>query len=668
MKNNFLFIPFLAVMLLSFGACTEHEDIPPGNDPTLPVIPEIDMVNTTYTGHVCVTESDDVLINYLLKRFTNISSKHNDDTRLVILGEKHAETILSDPQAFSEYTSYWYKNNALGLIRPGKNCLTLLKALQLQDIEEAQKQVTPEMIESQENIHLRIVRTDGHGMDYLILEKQHKKYSETILSYDEENNVIDTRNVDRSRDMSHVPSEFEFGRIAERAAEWMNEYFKNHTAKDVALTSSENKDYETIMAIHQTYIPITIDHYLPSHYYWTAPDESSPKPVSVEARATIQVVAGYNSVIDGDVYDLRLLQEYNSANIKSYIRFLTIHEHLEYNWRYSGGYYYGPSVGVRLHGNENSNFSFLDNSSVYEPAPQNKDKEYVVTHYPSTTSLGGNISVGGSAGNGGVSADASGSFSFNCTLPYNTVSEPVNGMPMTYSSNNRDYVNWNFQTNHTLHSLHWGFNPDFNEPPAITTGACTNEEAVTFSVVNSKLLKKEPVYIDLDLNFKTYHELARATIEDYDAWGHVSPEDHYKSIQAHCYTIKNHQMPQVYRYFEDYTPFCFYTSGVVDGSSGWTQFNTTLLNNDNYRAFAEDYLIRAVVEEDLDINAERVWRDALKSLQNRNNGNSTSESYIVALADEDDNHLSVGLYVHDGIWEIVENIDQLKKELTEKAR
>ena len=669
MKPKFLSIPFLAVMLLSYGACTEQENVPPPpNEPDSPAVSEGDLVRTTYTGAVCMEESDDALINYMLKRFTNISLEHTDDTRLVVLGEKRAEAILSDPETFSRYTSYWYNNNALGLIRPGENCLTLLKALELQDIEEAKKHVTPEMVNSQKNIHLRIARADGHSMDYLVLEKQYKKYNETFLSYDDNNNVVDSINEERSLDVQYMPSEYEIGRIAERAAEWMNDYFKHHLSKDVRLTSKDDNTYETVKAIHQVYIPVRIEHTLPRKYYWIRPEESSPQPVTVEARATIQTVAGYNSVIDGDVYDLKLQQEYNSANIVSYIKFKTIHKHLEYNWRYSGGYYYGPTVEVNLHGSENSKFSFQDNSSIYEPAPQNKDKEYVLTHYPATTTLGGSISVGGSAGTGGIGADANGSFSVSCTLPYTTVSEPVEGMPMTFSSNNRHNVKWNFQTNHTLHSLHWGFNPDFNEPPAITKGACPNEEAVTFSIKNSKLLKKEPVYIDVNLDFKTYHELGRATIEDHDALSHYSPQDHYKSLQSHCYAIKNYQMPQVYRYFEDYTPFCFYTSGVVDGSSGWTQFNTTLLTNDNYRALAEDDLIRAVVEEDLDINAEKVWRKALSSLLQSYNGSNTIESYIVALADEDNNHLSVGLYVHDGIWEIVEDVDLLKKELTEKAK
>ena len=122
-------------------------------------------------------------------------------------------------------------------------------------------------------------------------------------------------------------------------------------------------------------------------------------------------------------------------------------------------------------------------------------------------------------------------------------------------------------------------------------------------------------------------------------------------------------MPVVARYFKDYNPFCFYTNGTADGATGWAQLEAMLLDNSYYATFDSDAEIRSVTEQGLNGVAETAWREAMKSLIASYPGMDTSYSYIVALGYDVDKHLKVGLYIHDGVWEIIEDVDAKKEEL-----
>ena len=86
-------------------------------------------------------------------------------------------------------------------------------------------------------------------------------------------------------------------------------------------------------------------------------------------------------------------------------------------------------------------------------------------------------------------------------------------------------------------------------------------------------------------------------------------------------------------------------------------------SSSDYKALADGTQVRAVTIEELDKNAERIWRSSIERIASLNNGSSTSDSYIIALSDKDNNHLPVGLYIHNKIWEVVEDIDSLKEKL-----
>lgn len=660
MKRNLSQIIISGIVSLCICCSCEkwRTDIPedtPGDN-----IPTEDIVNTRFHGKVHIAETGELLTEFLQKRFPNVSNEWNEETQLIILGERTAAVFLENEESFQHIMEYWFRNNALAFINPGSKCLTLWNALRMQDISEAEKHITPELVSSYNDILVKVVRADGNMMTYHKLNKQNRAHIDIENIIKKEGSAGEQKTNTTSEEYEFVPKDFNIGLAAERVSEWMNNYFLNHPGSDIALRSSEEADYEGNMSTHTIYKQITVSHSICYDYYWCRMDEI-PKAATTEAIVRINTIAGYNDIINGDVYDITLIQEFDAG--KTFLDNYLIHEHLAYNWRYSGGYYYGPTVDLKIHGGSDAVFSFYDNTEIYSPVPVPEDNGYSVTHDPGSTTLGGSISGGGSANSKGITGSLSGTFSFSFILPKTTTTVPKDGMPLTYTTNHRDNICWNFESDFEVHDLHWGKNPDFNEPPYITKSHCITEEKVTFGVSNSKSLGHSPVYIDVATDFKTYHELARATIEDEDI-RHKECGDHYKRLTSHNFNTTNYTLPQVYRYFASYTPYCFYTSGVVDGGSGWTQLEATLQgSSSDYKALADGTQVRAVTIEELDKNAERIWRSSIERIASLNNGSSTSDSYIIALSDKDNNHLPVGLYIHNKTWEVVEDIDSLKEKL-----
>jgi len=102
---------------------------------------------------------------------------------------------------------------------------------------------------------------------------------------------------------------------------------------------------------------------------------------------------------------------------------------------------------------------------------------------------------------------------------------------------------------------------------------------------------------------------------------------------------------------------------LADGDGGWSSLEEMLNDNVYYKTFAGEAKIRAVREASLNVVAESAWRDTLKSLIANYSGRKTTSSYIVALGYNVSDHLSVGLYIRDGVWEIIEDVDAKKAEL-----
>ncbi|MBE6216008.1 MAG: hypothetical protein E7123_07265, partial [Bacteroidales bacterium] len=53
-------------------------------------IPTEDIVNTRFHGKVHIAETGELLTGFLQKRFPNVSNEWNEETQLIILGERTA--------------------------------------------------------------------------------------------------------------------------------------------------------------------------------------------------------------------------------------------------------------------------------------------------------------------------------------------------------------------------------------------------------------------------------------------------------------------------------------------------------------------------------------------------------------------------------------------------
>ena len=110
-------------------------------------------------------------------------------------------------------------------------------------------------------------------------------------------------------------------------------------------------------------------------------------------------------------------------------------------------------------------------------------------------------------------------------------------------------------------------------------------------------------------------------------------------------------MPEVWRYFMDYTPYMY--SSTADGDSdGWSNLEAILDDNVNYKAFKQENLeVGSTTEEGVEKNALIIWNSTIDSLIKQYNGTKTKDNYVVGLADVNGNHLNVGLQVDSlGVW------------------
>ena len=658
MKSSILYL--LLSLFLLIG-CSKEDDNILETDTPVPNKPAIvvDVVASKYNGRVIVLSDSNELMSYLYKRFVNTSQELAANAEVIILDESNVAKITSDSAKMDIVSSLWYKNKAFAFVNPGINALNFVAKLRATMSGQTYKALPDDVAASFANAHIYITKADGNEMIYNRISKQHKHHSTIVKTSNKEGAEADVSSSDRESDISYVPSDYEVGRIAERASEWCNANItSSETAQSVMFRSDADDPFAGNRVVRTIYTAITVSHSLCYDHYWCTLDEIPPMSTT-EAMVRINAIAGYSETIDSDIYDLVLTQEFNAAN--THLANYLIHEHLAYNWRYSGGYYYGPTVNISIDGGEGSSFSFYDNTDIYAPAPTPTADSYTVTHNPATTSFNGGVIGGASLSSSGLSGSLSGSFGFSFTLPSTSVTTPQKEMPLYYTPNH-NAIEWRYQTDWVLHDVHWGKNPDFNTPPQVTYSNCLTDQAVSFGVRNSKSLGQEPVYVDYNVNFKTYHELARAEIESENII-HKECGDHYQELVSHNYRFPMQQMPAVARYFKDYNPVCLYTQGAADGATGWAQLETMLLDNSYYATFDSNAEIRSVTEEGLNSVAEAAWRETMTSLIAGYTGIDTSYDYIIALGYDIDKHLKVGLYIHDGTWEIIEDVDAKKAEL-----
>lgn len=626
-----LAISFLALSCVKDDG-GEQSAPPPAGDPTEE--PTVDVVEEQYNGSVAVLSEDDAVVAYLRKRFPNITSEIEEQTRVAILGEQRAATMVADADAFKQVERFWRKNNALMFVKPGREALALL--LKLKGLSS--HEMSSEALESYKNLVLYATKADGYSMFYFDPRNGGAK-SLVIVEHEEDSSS--------SEESVAYPalSDYQMGRIAERTASWLKENVRaDERTVDISLCDAADDNYTKNMVTLTCYNEVIVDHNLAQRMWYTV--DHYVKALGyrrVDAVFQVNVVCGYNEVLGSDIYDLSFMESFDAAT--AYCENTVVWEHLEYRHKYAGGCYDTCRVKAELYSDRTS-FDFYGNTTVHEPVPTPQDKGYTTTHDPGSTTLGGSVTGGGTFGSSGVSGSISGSFSCSFTLPKTTVAVPEDAMPLSYSGKNNS-VSWAYDADITLYEVHPITNPDFIEPHPTLCSNYVTEQALTFQVQKTKEqeLGDVPVYLDLAVEYVTYHECAKDDKERCREW------------QSHKFRLGSYLLPTVARHFEDYSPKA-HSSGPVDAASGWPQLEATLKTNNNYLALAGDYLFRSPTEAGLVTVAERYWDETLDIFTNGNYTDRTRYDYVITLQDSKGKRLKRGLYIHDGIWEQVEDVDE----------
>lgn len=606
-------------------ACNDDDNIPVDND--IPGVvenqPTTDTVNTVLSKKICAlwNAENAPIKEFLQKRMTNISTSLNEDAEIIIMGEAGADQLMKDENSRLLLKELWNQNRPVAFVRPAQNALAVYTMLRGDEASA----IDPQTLERYSRYSIVVVKADGNSMTF-------ERFPSTF-TYRIEGQETDDKNqqtsIDENRTAEFTPNDFRWGQMAESICEWLKENSsaesKAHPAFRSRVTAGEINYY---VATHYTTLAIPRDAYY-----------NDSDTCTVTSKVIFSYTAGYNTQNEFDVYDVKI-EEIFPANI-SYKENWYSEEKALYNYKYTGGFYEGPQVELSL-STADSVFNFVDtnNTTLLAPVPTKQAGEISTTHYPGNWTLGGSVGIG----LGYKEAGGSGSFSFSYTLPTTTLTNVASEMPVSYKSDKNLPV-WTYSLTCDYDNIYTnsfpGINGDFHPEkiPAIAKEEVTTNQMITFAVKNTKNgLGDKKVILNAKVNFKC-HEVANSP------WH----EKHQ--------TIKNEKefkqdMPMVYRFFEKYTP-APYTIGANADAASWTNLETLLMNNVNYKAFKDETLtIGAVTEAKLDPTAQAVWEETIQSLIKQYNGRmGTSIDYTIGLTDSDGYYLPVGLQVKtDSTW------------------
>lgn len=223
---------------------------------------------------------------------------------------------------------------------------------------------------------------------------------------------------------------------------------------------------------------------------------------------------------------------------------------------------------------------------------------------------------------------------------------PHSDLPLQFNDNH-SWSEWEYGISNLdnypfIYETDWGFNADYVGTLEFSTKACKTEQAVTFMVANTENRGSSAITLCIDTRFGTYHEVGSPF-----TWARGYRYYYNKSFV---------NLPQVNRFFDRYTPDCYDSSDKADTQS-WNNLETLLKDNVKYKQFYnKDLEVGAVSEALLPTVADSIWADAIKSLITQYNGRDTHQEYVIGLANLNGVHLSRGLHIEDGKWQMVDDI------------
>lgn len=638
MRNlKFLLCPLcVGIMSLSMFSCSDDDSVSTGSVDLNGGQLAVDSVKTLFNGEVALLQQDnDRVMNYLNKRFVKTSAELSDNADVVVLDETKARELIAGGKEYDILKNIWSSNKILVFISPGSHAYQLVSQLN-QALSGSDSIVTApsdEALAAFNDVSIYAVRADGtalyHEAAGTIADAWHNDSRKTIEGQD---SLYSPAAGDSSQvsDVAPVLSEYDKGRIAENLASWLNEHALTGKQHHVAL-QSESSSFSVDPVCITRYYSVTVTHDWFKKY--SNSNASVPDSKTVDVKFHMDIYGAYSTTNKCDVYDVNMYEEFPAQN--TFVKDKYVYEKAAYNYKYTGGCYYGPRIDLYL---PNITESDIEVEEV-APLPQT-DGQYNKTHYPMQLGFGASLQ-GEISETPGISAG----LSMSCQLPYTTVSFNHSEMPISFSNDSK-HATWEYSTDYSIYKCNWGFNPKYQDLPDVVHSFCKTDQAVTFVVKNTKDYGSKTMKLNTNVRWKVYAEYA----DPWEHWNHRQWWDRSFSTT----------LPKVYRYFGKYTPYPMPGhSGTGDGSE-WGNLEERLMRNINYRALCDETLkVGAQVESGLDKTAESIWRSAIESLVTQYNGTTTTHEYVIALARENGSHIKLGLHIKDGVWRLVENVDNI---------
>ncbi|MBO5134963.1 MAG: hypothetical protein J6C15_07430 [Bacteroidaceae bacterium] len=623
MKKRFFYLSLFSALFatsLFMAAC--NDDDPPGGDPDEPTglpaeKPTTDFVEHTYNDKVVFLDSDDHLAPYFKKRFGQLETEITKDTRVVVMDNALAGNFLANAERLKQLKEVWTNNGVLIFLTPEDNTFKLHHLLTTgRELSASESEANKQ--DGSNKLLVFAVKGNGHSFFYADPRTQLKTYVTT------NKNTGEVTTEDKV--FNYELNDYQWGQVAEKACEWL---VKNMTGEHNTPHKSlvrNTSDYIFNSILYTYYCGITVYHDLVSD----VGHGTSPAPTYTDnAKYEFAVTPTFNRQMECDVYDVALSQDYTGS--ETYVKNVVTRKDAAYKYKYSGGNYAGPTVETFLLNDQNPDGFPQGIVDLHAPAPINEPEKYIVTHDPGSLSIGASVTGGISAA--GPTADIG--FSVQGTLPSTTKTEIQSAMPVSYAREAGKAI-WEYIQDQDLYDFHGGRNATYLDPPGISLNLCQTDQAVTFSLKNSKELGHSPVKLYTKMNYKTYHETD-------------SPWDWYIRICNHSFSMK-FTLPLTMRYFEKYTPYRYSSSSPADGLA-WQNLEAMLMENVYYKSLKDETLeVGGCTQEDMENNAEEIWEKTIDSLINQYQGTDTKHEYIIAMADSKGNKQKNGLHIKNGVW------------------
>lgn len=596
--------------------------------------PTTDEVNTSFNGKVALLQQNsDQVMNYLSRRLVNTTTELTDSTDVVVLDEAKAQEILGGGTEYETLQNLWNSNKILVFLNPGSRAFVMVNKLSQPDSESDVDEPTSADLLQFENVKVYATRADGTSLFH-----ERMDVSKNIIQTCYRDSIANSGTLfaasmqSDSLNVAAFTNDYNQGRIAENLATWLNENALTGEQPHVALVSSSSTYSVSPVSVTKHY-SLTVSH------DWFKKHSSSkatvPNPTTVDVKFQMDIYGTYSTETNKDVYDINLYEEFPAE--KTYIKDVYVYEHLAYNYKYTGGCYYGPKVDLSLNSISTSDIEV----EAVAPLPQT-DGQYNMTHYPMQLGFGASLQ-----GNVSTEPGISAGLSMSCTLPYTTVSFNHAEMPISFNNDNK-HANWSYSTDYRVYSCQWGFNPKFKDLPDVVHSFCKTDQAVTFVVKNTQSYGSKTVSLHSGITWQVYDEYA----DPWEHWHNVS--SYYRGFTTN--------LPKVNRYFEKYTPYPMPGFSGAGDSDEWGNLEDRLMRNVNYRALCDETLqVGSQTANGLDQVAESIWRTAINSIVKQYNGTNTNHEYVVALARTNGSHIKLGLHIKNGVWTLVENVDNVAK-------